>query len=102
MTDSCYYCKKLVSEEDTAITVGYWTKVKNICHKACKVAGDKEQAYECQCIDADCNDCKYFERDKKIAKGIFSGKCLKFNKKVKAYPVFATGHDCFEHRRDNG
>ena len=32
-------------------------------HKACKQQAMKDEAYECQVIDADCNDCRHFDRD---------------------------------------
>jgi hypothetical protein len=58
----------------------------------------KEHIKECQEIDANCNDCKFFERVELVGKGIFKGKCNKKNIEVLAYPCFYSGHYCFEHR----
>ena len=66
-----------------------------------KVATLKMEAIECQTIDADCNDCKHFQRGRMLAKGnasAFEGHCRKFDKPTIAYPKFASGHECFEHR----
>ncbi len=68
---------------------------------------------EMQTIDADCNDCKYFQRGQlikeidgltgKIPLGksgqYFLGHCRKFDKATTAFPVHFTGHSCFEHRK---
>ena len=62
-----------------------------------------EDIIEMQKIDADCNDCAHFRRGK-LAKwpGItmFEGRCAKFDKPAKAFPVQYSGHKCFEHRRE--
>lgn len=74
-------------------------------HKQCKAEQRAYEAYECQKIDADCNDCLYFERSKTAKVSGYTvthaiGQCLKFNKPTKAYPQFASGHECFVHRKD--
>lgn len=78
--------------------------------------GERQEATDCQTIDADCNDCRHFQRgevvkrwlsamiDKKaglllVNMGIVKGHCLKFNHPTEAYPHASTGRDCFEHRR---
>jgi hypothetical protein len=70
-------------------------------HKECKAEQRAYEAYECQKIDADCNDCGYFKREK-TGKTHAIGQCLKFNKPTKAYAQFASGHECFVHRKDMG
>jgi len=97
--DACRYCKGKVEKENAALTASYWSSGWYLCHKDCKQRGEKEEAYECQIIDADCNDCKHFKRGDKTDKGIFEGLCLKFNKQTKAYPNYCSSHACFEHRR---
>lgn len=95
----CRYCDGLILEEDLAFTTGYWKPIMDCCHKDCQKEGRATEAYECQTIDADCNDCRHFERQGKVSKDIFEGECTQFNKPVRAYPNFATGMECFEHRR---
>lgn len=84
----------------------YWTPhTKYPVHKACKGAAMKTEAYECQLIDADCNDCRHFQRDTSFVsqKGhrppSLPGHCLKFDRPTKAQPNTCTMHPCFEHRR---
>src|SRR3954469_10640068 len=114
---NCRYCNLPVEEKDKTITHSYWQGVPFICHKSCKVEGEKEEAYLCQNIDADCNDCKYFKRGTLVKKelsdiidgkpgkrlvnmGYFEGHCLKFDKPAIACPKQCTGLKCFEHRKD--
>ena len=63
----------------------------------------KEDVIAQQTIDADCNDCRHFERDKITSKAggitVWSGRCLKFDRPTKAYPNQYTGRECFDHRR---
>lgn len=75
-------------------------KPKGRVHKACKAEYVSITAYECQKIDADCNDCKHFLRGVYLGNDIFDGMCKKFDKSVKAYPNFCSNHPCFEHRKD--
>src|SRR2546421_532208 len=51
----------------------------------------KREAYECQVVDADCNDCKHFRRGALVAKEAWSGHCLKFDRETRAYPKKWTG-----------
>lgn len=104
----CRYCGESVSPSDAAPTHAYWNAMQFVCHKACKQEGIKQEAYDCQCIDADCNDCGYFKRGKellfqkgewKISLG-WTGTCLRDNKATKAFPKMCTGRKCFVHRRD--
>lgn len=99
MDETCRYCGKPASAADAAVTHSYWSAVAFTCHKACKVDGDKQEAFECQCLDADCNDCRHFQRGQRLGKWASEGLCLKFNRPTKAYPNFCSGWPCFEHRR---
>ncbi len=92
---SCRYCTKPIKKEDIVITEAYYQPFKFFSHKNCKKEGYKEEAYECQKIDSDCNDCKYFDRIKGS-----QGNCTKFNKEVEARANFASGLKCFTHRKD--
>ena len=101
----CRRCKKRINKTDIVKSKSYWYKVKDIfSHKECETKEVyQEEAYECQKIDADCNDCGYFKRGNIVQHGIASiwnGVCNKFNKDVKAYPNFCSGHECFVHRKD--
>lgn len=62
-----------------------------------------EDVFEMQKIDADCNDCKHFQRGELI-KGLgmncFKGHCKKLAKPTTAWPMNYSGHECFEHRKE--
>lgn len=115
----CRYCSQPLAESEAVKTHSYWGGLPFVCHAACKQAGEREEAFECQCIDADCNDCKHYQRGK-LAPLVRSwlhkpdgrrvevthqpnvfigGRCLKFDKPTEASPNKWTGHECFEHRR---
>ena len=111
----CYYCKKELKEKDCVITAAYWSGFWMVCHKECKESGEKEQAYECQLIDRDCNDCFYFNRMYNVDKWHWLGSCSNENRKpfrpasnyepyldnlVLAQPCTPTLHECFLHRKD--
>jgi hypothetical protein len=91
--NKCRFCKK--EPIDSVITKSYWWSLWSICCKGCKQKGEVEESYECQKIDSDCNDCLYFVRLKGAV-----GTCRKFNKEVVASPNFASGFDCFKHRKE--
>ena len=96
---NCRYCDLPVHFKDKVLTTSYWGGVHFIAHEKCKVEGYKAEAMECQTIDADCCNCKHFARGELIQKGIHAGVCNKFNKPTKSFAMFASGHECFEHRR---
>lgn len=117
---SCRYCDQPVTvESEASVTLSYWQSVPFICHKKCKDAGVKQEALDCQTVDADCNDCRHYRRGKLAPKMItktktkdgrivdlifqpniiIEGRCLKFNKPTVAQPNKWSGFECFEHRR---
>lgn len=115
----CRYCNNTIPPDEVSITHSYWNSFPFFCHRQCKDAGVKQEAFDCQMIDADCNDCKYYIRgnlapkivsliktiDGRMEEIIFSpnvfidGRCLKFDKVVIAQPNKYSGLICFEHRR---
>jgi len=110
MTDSCRYCQLPVSSSEAVQTVSYWHAVKFVAHATCLDRGRKLAAFECQCIDADCNDCAFFVRDRMREKNIWEGTCTHaapnprphaqlVGTTVHAFPKFCSDHPCFVHRR---
>lgn len=96
----CRYCDKPITEGVNVFS--YWSAVRFQAHAACAVEGYRQEAYDCQVLDADCNDCRQFQRGRLVSKGIWSGRCAKTDNEVRAYPNFCSGHACFEHRRAPG
>lgn len=115
----CRYCHQPVTETESVPTFSYWWSLEFLCHKACKEAGEKQEAFDCQIIDADCNDCRHYKRGKLAPKVvsklktpdnrwvevthqpniIIGGHCLKFSRPTIAQPNKWSGLECFEHRR---
>ena len=107
----CRYCRLPVSEP--VATATYWKAVPKVANKACLKEGYRQEAFLCQCIDADCNDCAFFSRGHMVEKGIWVGSCsnpardpaphaqLNGNQ-VHAFPNFSSRHPCFVHRRSHG
>lgn len=96
----CRYCEKEIPTGEEVSTHSYWKPFKYWSHNDCKKKGEASEAYECQKLDSDCNDCKFFERGKLLRKGVYTGHCKKFDKEVKAFPNFCSGRECFKHRKD--
>jgi len=119
---NCRYCNKLIPEGCEVATYAYWdtrpveTRQKFWCHPECKDVGIKQEAFDCQQIDADCNDCGHFKRGevekrwlscmadgkpsvRLVNMGFIHGHCLKFDRATIAQPNKWTGMECFEHRR---
>lgn len=94
----CRYCDEKLTTDTVALTYSYWRGQLFFCHTECKRAGEMEEKIICQIIDADCNDCFFFQRGAMISKEASNGHCRKFDKATIAYPVFSSGHLCFEHR----
>lgn len=96
----CRYCHEDIEEEQVGFTNTYWQGLLDLSHSECKKEGEREEAYECQSIDADCNDCRHFKREDRQ-----EGRCMKtlwrriIRKKVKAQPQFCSSLECFDHRR---
>lgn len=55
----CRYCGQ---EGADVKTVSYWSSIPDFCHSYCKLPGERQEALECQLIDADCNNCKHYQR----------------------------------------
>lgn len=115
--DNCRYCGQPIEAADLSTTYSYWGGFQFACHRKCKDAGIKSEAYDCQVIDADCNDCKHFKRGSIVphkpevqaaidsgqcpnfSTEIWNGHCLKFDRPTRAFPKKWSGLGCFEHRR---
>lgn len=96
----CRYCMNAVEERNAEIVSQYWGSSKYyFAHKDCVKEGMKKEAYECQLIDTDCNDCINYTREKTLEPNVSIGQCNKYNKEVVAHVNFSTEHDCFVHRR---
>jgi hypothetical protein len=115
---NCRYCNKPLTDAGV-VTRSYWSALEFRCHAECKVAGERQEAINCQTIDADCNDCRHYKRGR-LAHHVISnvttpdgrvveighrpnifvdGLCLKFNRPTVAQPNKWSGFECFEHRR---
>ena len=96
----CRGCHLPINEEDADVMVGYWYPHSYyLVHKKCRDEAIRQERYELQKIDSDCNDCIYFKREK-TNPDVSYGQCMKYNKPTKAYPNTCTGHKCFRHRLD--
>lgn len=101
----CRYCAEPVTDGAGVPTRTYWGAVVDVCHPACKREGERQEAVDCQTIDADCNDCRHFTaftRDDpryEASKHYRKGWCGFHDRATTAYPVFCSGHPCFVHRR---
>jgi hypothetical protein len=91
---ACRGCGLPLGADTFAVWTTYWQALYAGCHAACRDAGMKAEAFECQVIDADCNDCAHFRR----VSGN-KGTCAKTGADVAANPVFASCLPCFEHRK---
>jgi len=94
---NCCYCDKPTG--NPVKVYSYWSSSPMNSCQDCKDVGKKSEALECQLIDANCNDCKHFDRDAHNKRGnVWRGHCKKFHVEVKACPNFSSGYKCFEHR----
>lgn len=101
ISDSCSYSKDKLTEDTFDYYASYWTpNIWKPVSKEYKSVAKKEEAYMCQCIDADCNDCFFFERGKEAAKGSNYGFCKKKEITTISNVNFCSNRDCFEHRND--
>lgn len=126
----CRNCNKEILPDDFCTAASYWNNgffgsTVYACHKWCVEEQKLYEAYECQNIDRNCNDCAFFNRGEKkemvtykhheVIKSVdvkntplyaigniakFHGFCDKHKIGVFAHPQFATGYECFIHRRD--
>lgn len=102
ISDRCRGCGEKLTTETFAIWTTYWNAMRVPCHADCREAGMKQEAYDCQCLDAACNDCLHFAREKMFeAPGLkgWKGRCNKFNTEVTTVPNWAELRECFEHRK---
>jgi hypothetical protein len=111
LSATCRGCNRAVEAAAFAVWNTYWTPMWAPCHAGCREAGMKAEAYECQCIDADCNDCRHYQRNVVTNPempqnpqlfaplGGVRGNCLKYSRTVTANPKRASCNPCFEHRR---
>lgn len=114
--NTCRYCSNPVEPADAVRTLSYWNQHEYVCHAACKNDGERQEAIDCQTIDADCNDCKHFKRGELVKRwlagmvdgksknilvnmGFARGHCLRFDTPTIARPHMSSGLHCFEHRR---
>ena len=95
---TCRYCDKPINDPGVK-TLAYWGGNEYRCHAECMVAGERQEAFDCQVIDADCNDCRHFKRLVQVGRNISKGHCLRFDRPETAFPHMSTGRECFEHRR---
>ena len=106
VSNKCRYCGKEFKPEDSlVVTQSYWTHPNYgvffyPSHLECKESGYASERYECQCIDASCNDCADFECTEN-RKDCRLGFCIKKGEEVKTYPQFCFGNKCFTHREDS-
>lgn len=94
----CRYCHKPVSQAEAVVVGTYWWAYKAVAHKACKTEGYQQEALDCQNLDANCNDCKHFNRTKGN-----HGTCQE-NHQEGEFTVFPgnwQGMGCFIHRLQN-
>lgn len=108
----CRGCGLPVTADDFDVWVTYWQSLWAPCHHACK-SGMRREAIECQTVDADCNDCRHFERGKSAGELVqldcanhvatlpANGHCRKHDRPTVASNNFCSGWPCFEHRRAN-
>lgn len=116
----CRYCGKTIMPEQEGKTSSYWHiastglragPLRDVCHEDCKRDGERREAYQCQCIDTNCNDCLYFERDLSYIQPrgtaqweiSFPGNCRFFNRPETGSPNYCdpTKTECFVHRRSS-
>lgn len=114
----CRYCHERIFY-GAVNTSSYWGRFPYKSHVQCLKRGYEREAYLCQKIDCDCNDCRYFIRDtgRKVRGGsgaVWSGRCclptrpdsphlfLKNWPVVEARPNFCSMMPCFVHRKEDG
>lgn len=91
----CCHTKQLLTQDTIEVKVGYWTPfLWKPVHKDYRQLAQKQEAYNCQIIDASCSDCYYLQRD--------TSWCKKMDKKVSVEPNLChpQNQECFTHRKD--
>jgi hypothetical protein len=90
----CCYTGIELKDSDLGIHIGYWTPFQwKPIHKDLVIIASKEESFECQSIDCNCNDCIHLVRKDLM--------CDRFNKKVNPQPNICDIYNqkCFVHRR---
>lgn len=63
--NTCGWCNQIIEEKDFDYLAGYWFPfIFRPVHTYCKKKYKDYEAFECQNIDKNCNDCKFFKRGK--------------------------------------
>ncbi|QOR55478.1 MAG: hypothetical protein ULS35scaffold63_35 [Phage 33_17] len=106
LRDKCRYCHKPLTTDNISLTYSYWSvnqgtgPIWYACHLQCQAEGYRQEAYDCQNIDQNCNDCLYYTR-KKNHKYYSEGYCEKFQKNTHGNNDFAQLNSCFITRKLN-
>jgi len=95
ISNKCQATGILLNESNFDIGIRYWLPNSWYpVHKDFKHDYMKNEAYNCQKLDTNCNDCKHLNRAEM--------KCLKLNKGLSFAPntCMPENQDCFIHRKD--
>lgn len=107
----CHHCKQVFTELPE-IYYSYWGAVWIPLHKECIQPYKEVEILFCQKVDADCNDCIYFDRTNTkgeslgMSREFFSkiktikGYCSFHDKVTEASPNNFSGYPCFKHRKE--
>lgn len=98
----CVSTKEKLTRDNIGIHVTYWNpNLWRPIRKDLAKEYRKQESYECQKIDSNCNDCGYLERIG-FGKGnnVQINRCLKKDIEVFPHPNTSANNDCFIHRKD--
>lgn len=94
--NKCSETNQQLNKENIDIRIGYWSPFGwKPVYKEIKQETMKNEAYNCQLIDKNCNDCMFLNRNNK--------QCTKLNKTVKLNPNICQpeNDECFKHRKQH-
>jgi hypothetical protein len=94
-SNKCCVTGEILTKDNIDVKISYWTPfVWKPIRKDLRREAMRQEAYECQKIDNNCNDCLYLNRNEL--------QCDKMNKKVKINPNICSPENvnCFKHRKD--
>lgn len=97
----CCASGEVLSRENLGIKVGYWTPMLwKPCRKDLVREYQRREAYDCQLIDTNCNDCKHLVRGGG-GSGVFVGRCALKDVAITFMPnaCMSENSECFEHIR---